>query len=289
MSSTKLRVASVGVGLGLRWEFLEQFAEQQPLLPFIEVSPENYLGRGCRFPELLEQIGDRLPILTHGLSLGLGATEDADSSHLQAVRAELGRLDPAHHSEHLCFSRSGDTFLHELLPIPFDELTVDRVSDRLRSYTDLFQRPVAMENISYYACGGVNTMPEAEFIHRVLDKSGAGLLLDVNNVYVNSLNYGFDAESFIRSLPLSRVLQIHVAGHTRFEPDWVVDNHGAAVCDPVLDLLALTLAETGPVPVLLERDHNIPLLDVLLAETSSLQKLYDRVLGDHVLGEGAPS
>ena len=166
--------------------------------------------------------------------------------------------------------------LHELLPLKHCPQSATRVADRLRSVEDRLGVPMAIENISYYAHPGAPEMPETEFIRQVLEKSGCALLLDVNNVYVNAQNHGFDAREFILELPLERVVQVHVAGHTpsKWDPDLVIDTHGAPVCDPVFELLELTIARTGPVPVLLERDNDIPDLAELLAEVRRLDACY---------------
>jgi uncharacterized protein (UPF0276 family) len=166
--------------------------------------------------------------------------------------------------------------LHDLLPIPHTAARAARVVENLLRARDALGVPVAAENISYYARPGVDAMTEAEFITEVLERADAGLLLDVNNVYVNACNHGFDAEALIAALPLHRVVQIHVAGH-RVEPDgFRIDTHGAPIADPVLDLLAFTLARTGPVPVLLERDQDIPALSELLGEVRALTAIWDR-------------
>jgi uncharacterized protein (UPF0276 family) len=170
--------------------------------------------------------------------------------------------------------------LHDLLPLKYSRENVERVSDRLKMVQDVLGVPMAFENISYYAHPGAPEMPEAEFIRQILDRSQCGLLLDVNNVYVNAQNHGFDARTFILSLPLDRVQQLHIAGHTpaQWDENLVIDTHGAPVCDPVMDLLELTVQHTGPVAVLLERDNNIPDLPELLSEVEMLKRHYQRGL-----------
>ena len=285
MDSTSTRVHEppirnatlAGVGLGLRWEFLEEVLDGPQLdVAFFEVSPENYMRRGGYYPACLERIRERYPIVTHGLTLSLGATEDPDERYLAELEAEIQRLGTPWHSDHLATTSAGDRALHDLFPLPFDEPTALRVADRLRRLEDRLQLPMVVENVTYYAHLGEPKIPEAELIRRIVEQSGAGLLLDVNNVYVNSLNHGFDPVDELRALPLDRVVEIHVAGYTRHPSGLVVDNHGSAVSDPVLELLEWTLERTGPVPVLLERDHDVPDLDVLLAEVSRLRAIYER-------------
>ena len=276
MSERRIR----GVGLGLRWEFLEEVLDGPALdIAFFEVSPENYMRRGGYYPAALERIGERYPIVTHGLTLSLGSADDPDPSFVRDLSVELDRLDTPWHSDHLSFTSAGETVLHELFPLPFDEASVRRVSDRVRRLTDELRRPVALENITYYAHFGARTMSEAEFISRVVESSGAPLLLDVNNVYVNAQNFGFDPRRHLAELPLDRVIEVHVAGHAKQASGLILDNHGTPVASPVFELLEWTLERTGPVPVLLERDNDVPELAVLLEEIRALRTVYERAVG----------
>ncbi|HEY3253445.1 MAG TPA: DUF692 domain-containing protein [Polyangiaceae bacterium] len=276
------RPALGGIGLGLRWEFLEELLEgPQHEIAFFEVSPENYLGRGGYYPSALERIAERYPIVTHGLSLSVGAIAEPDPRYLHALRAEITRLNPAWHSDHLCFSSAGERVLHELLPLKFSEENLRRVAERARRMEAFLERPFALENITYYVHPGEPEMSELAFLQRVLEQSQAHLLLDVNNVYVNAQNHRFDPYAFIAALPLDRVLEIHVAGHRKLDSGMLLDTHGQAVADPVLDLLEWTLERTGPVPVLLERDNDVPELGELLQELAQLRELSARALRRH--------
>ncbi len=271
-----------GVGLGLRWEFLEEVLDGPPCdVAFFEVSPENYLGRGGYYPSALERIAERYPIVTHGLTLSIGAIDEPDPEYLRALRAELARLKPPWHSDHLCFSTAGARVLHELLPLKFSEENVARVAERARRIEGLLERPFALENITYYVHPGAPEMSELRFLQRVFEQSNAQLLLDVNNVYVNARNHGFDARAFIAELPLERVLEIHVAGHETLASGLLLDTHGQPVADPVLELLEWTLERTGPVPVLLERDNDVPELSELLAEVRVLGEISSRARARH--------
>lgn len=265
-----------GVGLGLRWDFLEEVVEGAPLpIDFFEVSPENYMRRGGYYPEQLERLQERYPLITHGLTLSIGAVAEPDPSYLGELRAEVQRTHSPLHSDHLCFSSVGPRSLHELLPLQHSKENIARVASRARRMSDVLGVPFALENITYYVHPGRPELSELEFIEQVLEQSGAGLLLDVNNVYVNSLNHGFDARDFIAALELGRVVEIHVAGHTKKPSGLILDTHGATVADPVLDLLAFTLQRTGPCPVLLERDNDIPPLAELVREIRGLRAVYD--------------
>jgi uncharacterized protein (UPF0276 family) len=275
-----------GVGLGLRWEFLEEVLDGPPLdVAFFEVSPENYMRRGGYYPAALERIRDRYCLLSHGLTLSLGSDRAPDRAFLAELRDELVRLGAPFHSDHLSFSFAGERMLHELLPLKFEPATISRVSDHLRSAQDALGVPLALENPTYYCHPGRREMPEVEFIARTLEASGAGLLLDVNNVYVNSRNHGFDPVDFLAQLPLERVVQLHLAGHSTSKWGILIDTHGSPVLPEVEELLGFVIDRTGPRPVLLERDNDVPPLADLMSEVARLRGVYDRALSRRALQE----
>jgi uncharacterized protein (UPF0276 family) len=271
-----------GVGLGLRWEFLEELLEQRPReIDFLEVSPENYMGRGGYIPAALSQATAAYPTVTHGLTMSLGGLDPLDAGYLRELRAFAQEVRTPWHSDHLCFGSARGVVLHDLLPIAFTEATVARVADRVARAQDSLGVPMAVENISFYLPPGPGEMSEAEFVARVCERADCGLMLDVNNAFVNATNFGFDVDAWMRTVPIDRVVQMHVAGHEQFDEDGgtvVVDTHGADVCDPVLALLERVVARTGPVPVLLERDQAIPSLAGLLAEVARVRGAYERGL-----------
>jgi uncharacterized protein (UPF0276 family) len=283
-------VSVQGVGLGLRWEFLDELVERSAAGPlpidFVEISPENYMRRGGRYPAALARVAERCPVVTHGLTMSLGGIDPLDDAYLRDLAAFVRDVRSPWHSDHLCFGAVDGRALHDLLPVPFKQASVGRIADRIRRARDAVGVPLAVENISFYWHPGRAEMSEAEFLARVCEAADCGLLLDVNNAYVNAQNFGFDVDAWMRACPLDRVVQIHVAGHEWFAVDGrglgdarpphapgalIVDTHGADVPDPVLSLLARVLARTGPVPVLLERDQNIPDLDVLLEEVGRIR------------------
>lgn len=269
----------LGVGLGLRWDFLEEVMDGPQLdVAFWEVSPENHMRRGGYFPAALAKVRERYPLVTHGLTLSLGAVDDPPKDYLDELKQEIIRMGSPWHSDHLCFSTAGPLVLHDLLPLRLSRFAADRAADRLLRVQDAVGVPMAFENISWYAHPGAPELPETEFIRRVLDRSQGWMLLDVNNVYVNSQNHGFDPYAFIAELPLERVIQLHVAGHTELEDGMLLDTHGAPIIDPVYELLAWTLERTGPRPVLLERDNDVPDLAELLAEVQRLKTTYDSAI-----------
>ncbi|MBX3192712.1 MAG: DUF692 domain-containing protein [Labilithrix sp.] len=285
-----------GVGLGLRWDFIDELLARKPHLDFLEISPENYMGRGGHYDEALDRAAAEWPLVTHGLTMSFGGVDPLRDDYLAGLRAFLDRVKSPWHSDHLCFSTHGGVVLHDLLPIPFKKEEVARVADRIKRARDAVGRPVAIENVSFYLHPGKREMTEAEFIARVCDAADCGLMLDVNNAWVNATNFGFDVDAWMRTVPLDRVVQMHVAGHDWYtEGDWnsaprpadlhdkegrvIVDTHGSDCCDEVLALLERVLRKTGPVPVLLERDQAIPPLDDLLAEVARVKTIWERATG----------
>ncbi|MEZ4373618.1 MAG: DUF692 domain-containing protein [Polyangiaceae bacterium] len=269
----------LGVGLGLRWDFLEEVMDGPTLdVAFWEVSPENHMRRGGYFPWALSKVRERYPLVTHGLTLSLGAVDEPPPDYLAELKQEIERMGSPWHSDHLCFSTAGPLVLHDLLPLRLCKHTADRAAERLMRVQDALGVPMAFENISWYAHPGAPEIPETEFVNRVLERSDAWMLLDVNNVYVNAQNHAFDPYAFISELPLERVIQIHVAGHTELEDGMLLDTHGAPIIDPVYDLLEWTLERSGPRPVLLERDNEVPELPELLAEVARLREVYSKAM-----------
>lgn len=272
-----------GIGLGLRWEFLEEVLDAPEPLPvaFFEVSPENYMRRGGYYPAALERLVERYGFVSHGLTLSLGAAEPAEPAYLAELARETRRLGSPWHSDHLCLGSVGARRFHDLVPLKQCRASVERAIARIGEARDALQLPLAIENISYYAHPGRRELGDAEFLVSVLEGADCGLLLDVNNVYVNAQNHGFDPFAYLAELPLDRVVQLHVAGHHRRADGLVIDNHGSPVIDPVYELLTWVVERTGPVPVLLERDHDVPPLAELLAEVRALDGVYQRAIAAH--------
>jgi uncharacterized protein (UPF0276 family) len=267
-----------GIGLGLRQAIAEAlFATHDlPELAFLELHPENYVDRGGRFAVMLERARERWPLLTHGLTLGLGAVEPAEPGYVRALKALLDHIDAPWHSEHLCFSSADGVMLHDLLPLPFRRDAVNTAIARVCELRDALGRPIAVENVSYYAHPGRPEMSELDFLLEVLEGADAKLLLDVNNVFVNSVNHHFDPFRFLDRLPAERIVQIHVAGHSARADGLIIDTHGEAVRDEVYALLEHALRRTGPVPVLLERDQGFPAFEELALEVRRLDQIYAR-------------
>jgi uncharacterized protein len=275
-----------GVGLGLRWGFLDELldrlepdSDQEPLphIPFFEISPENYMRRGGFIPSAIERIADRYPVLTHGLTLGVGGLDPFEPAYMAELARFCAHMRVPFHSDHLCFGGFGGSVLHDLLPLPLTREAAAHVARRAAEAQERLGVPFVLENVTHYFVPGEPNVGEADFITEVLEASDTRLLLDVNNVVVNAKNYGFDPLGFVDALPLDRVVQVHVAGHERSDEDalWI-DTHGASVESPVLELLRHVVSRTGPVPVVLERDHHIPPLDELLLELERVRASYER-------------
>jgi uncharacterized protein (UPF0276 family) len=242
---------------------------------FMEAAPENWIGVGGRFGKKFRQLAERHTIALHGLSLDIGGPDPIDTKLVKSVATLMSEIGAPLYSEHLTYCAAGG-HLYDLLPIPFTEEAVNYVAARVRQVQDIIGMPLVLENASYYG-QAYNDLTEAEFINAVLQESGCELLLDVNNIYVNSINHRYDPLVFLDALPLDRVRYIHIAGHFDEAEDLKVDTHGADVIAPVWSLLEKAYERLGPIPTLLERDFNVPPLPELLGEVEQIrhyQKLW---------------
>lgn len=269
-----------GAGLGLRRALTGPLLSMdQGSVDFMEVAPENWIGVGGRFGKQFRQLAERYPIALHGLSLDIGGPDPIDTELVRSVRDLMSEIQVPIYSEHLTYC-AADGHLYDLLPIPFTEEAVHYVAGRVRQVQDIIGMPLALENASYYA-QAYTELSEAEFISAVVEESGCNLLLDVNNIYVNSINHCYDAEKFLDRLPLDRARYIHIAGHFDEADDLKVDTHGADIIDPVWRLLELAYKRLGPLPTLLERDFNLPPLCELLLEVDKIRQLQQ--VSEHAL------
>lgn len=264
-----------GAGLGLRRALMGPLQSAGfPDLSFLEVAPENWIGVGGKLGRQFQEFSERYPLLCHGLSLSLGSPDPVDQNLLRQLKDFFRRHEIRGYSEHLSYC-SEQGHLYDLMPLPFTEEAVDWVAMRIQQVQDFLGQQIAVENISYYAAPEPN-MNELAFINAVLERADCLLLLDVNNVHVNSVNHGYDPESFINGLSAERVACIHVAGHHHEAADLIVDTHGAAVSDQVWELLDKAYARFGSVPTVLERDFNFPELAELIDETRLIRGLQSR-------------
>lgn len=261
-----------GAGLGYRRSFMNEIADTDIApVSFLEVAPENWIGIGGGMARKLRAMTERYPFVTHGLSLSIGSPAPLDEDLVRRIGAFIKEHNIRCYTEHLSYC-SDTGHLYDLLPIPFTEEAVHYVAERIRRVQDILGQRIGIENVSYYAAPG-RELDEIDFINAVISEADCGLLLDVNNIYVNSINHGYDPVAFLKGLPGDRVMYCHVAGHFEEAEDLRVDTHGADVIDPVWALLAQAYAHFGVMPTLLERDFNIPPMTALLGEVQQIVDL----------------
>lgn len=267
---TDHQFAVSGAGLGLRRSLLQPLAEVEPgAIDFMEVAPENWIKVGGRWGKQFRHYTERYPFVCHGLSLSIGSRDPLDVELLRRVKSFMREHGIRGYSEHLSFC-SDQGHLYDLLPIPFTEESVRYVAARVRQAQDILGQRIALENASYYCAPG-QQLSESDFINAVVDEADCSVLLDINNIIVNSINHGYDAEAFLRSLPLHKVAYAHIAGHYHEAEDLRVDTHGAPVEEPAWKLLETFYKLAGPVPTLLERDFNMPPVADLVAEVAQIR------------------
>lgn len=261
-----------GVGLGLRREMLDDMLAAKPaVIDFFEVAPENWIPFGGSLQRKFSQLTEQHRFICHGLSLSIGSPDPLDVIFIRQVKQFLKQHNISLYSEHLSYC-SGKGHLYDLMPIPFTQEAVHYVAKRISQVQDILEQPLILENVSYYAAPG-QQMSELEFTLAVLQEADCQLLLDVNNIYVNSVNHGYSAEQFLQAMPSSRIAYYHIAGHFKEADDLLIDTHGAAVADPVWQLLQMAYQQHGVKPTLLERDFNIPQLNVLCEELRQIKEL----------------
>jgi len=266
-----------GAGLGLRRALLSSLTGKDVVetskdtIDFFEVAPENWIGIGGRLGRQLKEISERTPVIAHGLSLSVGGTAPLNTGLVKDIKTFLDEHNMPIYSEHLSYS-ADDGQLYDLLPLPFTEEAIKHVAARIRQVQDILERRIAIENISYYLVPE-QQMNEVEFVNAVVKEADCDLLLDVNNVYVNSQNHNYDPSEYINQLEAEHVSYIHVAGHYREDDGIIIDTHGADVIDPVWGLLEQAYARFGNLPTLLERDFNLPALNDLTNELSIIKRI----------------
>ncbi|MGB1014086.1 MAG: DUF692 domain-containing protein [Nannocystaceae bacterium] len=267
-----------GVGIGLRRPHYTQILEMTRQVDWLEIIPENFIGYGGRQRDILARCRERWPIVSHGVSMSIGGPDPIDPKFLDDLRELLNLIDPPYFTDHMCFSAIGGVNFYDLLPLPRTEEAVRHAAKRARGVAEHIERPLALENISYYASMPGSEMSEGAFLTRILEEANCGLMLDVNNVYVNAVNHREDPLQSLCDLPLARTCQIHLAGHVR-DGDVLLDNHGAPVIDEVWALYREALQRVGPVPTLIEWDTHIPELDVVLDQADRAREIMREVCG----------
>lgn len=262
----------VMTGLGLRRDMLDELSLAIPQdIDFFEVAPENWLPFGGKLQKQFRRLTEQKPFFCHGLSLSIGGPDPLDLDFVRQIKTFLDQYNIRIYSEHLSYC-SGGGHLYDLMPIPFTEDAVHYVAKRVRQVQDILERPLILENVSYYAAPG-QQMSEVDFVTAVLNEANCQLLLDVNNIYVNSVNHQYDADRFLAAMPTDRIAYYHVAGHYHEAADLLIDTHGSDVPGPVWQLLQQAYARHGVKPTLLERDFNIPELAVLNTELKQIKQL----------------
>lgn len=280
VSSTKTYPVN-GCGIGLRrglWgSYEDHSAAMAKQVSFVECAPENWIGVGGRWAKRFRAIAERYPLVCHGLSLSIGGPAPFDMTYLGQLKAFLDEFDVKSYSDHLSFC--GDFGqLYDLMPIPFTDEAVIYVADRIKLVQDALERQIAVENVSYYAAPGAE-ISEAEFINQVVREADCKFLLDVNNIYVNSINHRYDPVAFLHSMPGDRADYVHIAGHKVEAEDLRVDTHAMPIIDPVFDLLKEAYQTFGVMPTLLERDFNFPPFSELLDELAQIRRIQDQAGG----------
>jgi uncharacterized protein (UPF0276 family) len=260
------------VGIGLRAPHYSEILERRPRLAFLEVHSENYFGDGGAALAWLERLRACYPVSLHGVGLSLGSADPLDERHLARLASLVRRFEPILVSEHLSWSSSGGHHANDLLPLPFSEEALDHVVARIGAAQERLGRRLLVENVSSYVRLPDSAIPEWEFVAEVVRRSGCGLLLDVNNVWVNATNHGFDARRYLDAIHAAIVCEIHLAGFER-SGAMLIDTHGAPVAAEVWDLYGEAVRRFGPRPTLIEWDNDIPALDVLLAEAARARAL----------------
>ncbi|WP_107852313.1 MNIO family bufferin maturase [Oceanimonas marisflavi] len=264
-------------GLGLKLQHAEDILATRPALGFVEIHAENFMVDGGPRHYYLSRLREHYALSVHGVGLSLGGMDPLNEEHLARLARLVQRYQPEAVSEHLAWAGHGGRFLNDLLPLPYTPASLQRLCDHIDRVQQVLGRPILLENPATYVRFAESSLDEADFIYEAVRRSGCGLLLDVNNVYVSAVNHRLDAQSYIATLPLDRVGEVHLAGFDEQQDDsgapLLIDHHGSPVAEPVWALYQWLLERTGPLPTLLERDNNVPALNELLAETGHIHRL----------------
>jgi hypothetical protein len=264
-----------GFGLGLRTAHYEAILNEPHPIDWLEVITENYLVPGGKALDYLERVRERFPLVMHGVSLSIGSTDPLDSGYLAEVRALASRIEPHWISDHLCWTGIDGCNLHDLLPLPYTEEALASVAARVGQVQDALGRQILLENVSSYLTFRSSEMTEWEFLREVAARADCAILLDINNIYVSSVNHGFDPLIYLEAIPTERVRQFHLAGHSDLGGH-LIDTHDHPIAPPVWDLYRAAVAKFGAVPTMIERDDNIPELSELVAELEIARELGGR-------------
>jgi len=268
---------SLGFGLGLRVDHYQAILADNPRIDWFEALTENYLIPGGKPLDFLMRIRERYPMVLHGVSMSIGSTQPLDYAYLVQLKALAARVEPAWISDHLCWTGIAGRNMHDLLPLPYTEEALANVVERVRTVQDVLGRRILLENVSSYVTYRDSQVSEWEFLREVAQRADCLLLLDVNNIYVSSVNHEFDPLDYLQAIPVDRVQQIHLAGHEN-HGDYLIDTHDHPVSDPVWELYDAAVRRFGSVSTMIERDDNIPPLEELCSELDAARRLAERAL-----------
>lgn len=267
---------NLGIGIGLRIPHYQDILEQQPDIDWFEIISENFMVEGGRPLEVLDKILERYPVVQHGVSLAIGSPAPLDFDYLKRLKTLARKTHTPWVSDHLCWGKRPGAHYHDLLPLPYTKEVIDYVAERARIVQDYLELPFALENLSSYVAFTQDEMPEWEFYSTIVEKANIYMMLDVNNIYVSSRNHGFDPKEYYKNIPLHKVLQIHLAGHTDYG-DYVLDTHDHPVRDEVWRLYAEVYPKTGGVSTLLEWDDHIPSFEQTWKEALKAKKCQQKI------------
>jgi uncharacterized protein (UPF0276 family) len=268
---------SLGFGLGLRVDHYQAILADNPRIDWFEALTENYLVPGGKPLDYLMRIRERYPMVLHGVSMSIGSTQPLDRSYLAQLKALAARVEPAWISDHLCWTGIAGRNMHDLLPLPYTEEALANVVERVQTVQDVLGRRILLENVSSYVSYRDSQVSEWEFLREIAQRADCLLLLDVNNIYVSSVNHEFDPLDYLQAIPVDRVQQIHLAGHEN-HGDYLIDTHDHPVPDPVWELYDAAVRRFGSVSTMIERDDNIPPLEELCSELDAARQLAERAL-----------
>ncbi|MFA6037817.1 MAG: DUF692 domain-containing protein [Legionellales bacterium] len=270
----------LGFGLGLRPDHYNAILAEQPAVDWFEILTENYLIPGGKPLDFLDKIRTNYPMVMHGVSMSLGSTDPIDLDYLRELKALIKRVEPKWISDHLCWTGIHNKNMHDLLPLPYTQEAIDHIVNKISQVQEFLGQRILIENLSSYITYQQSLLPEWEFLAQIAKQADCLILLDVNNVYVSANNHEFSPMDYINAMPVDRVMQIHLAGHS-YEDGCIIDTHDHPIIDPVWDLYEKTLKRLGPVSTMIERDDHIPPLSELLTELNHAREIAKKVLNHH--------
>ncbi|GMR03525.1 MAG: DUF692 domain-containing protein [Gammaproteobacteria bacterium] len=266
----------LGFGLGLRTDHYETILNSSPRIDWFEIISENYMVPGGKPLHYLDRMRERYPLVMHGVSLSIGSTDPLNQDYLRQLKLLSKRVEPVWISDHLCWTGVHRKNMHDLLPLPYTEKTIDHVVSRVRQVQEFLGRQILLENVSSYVTYKQSAMTEWEFLCEIAERADCLILLDINNIYVSSFNHGFDPHDYLEGIPVERVQQFHLAGHRNLDTH-IIDTHDEPIVDPVWDLYGDAVRRFGHVSTMIERDDNIPPLPELLAELDQARRIAQTV------------